>query len=151
MEKLFTSEFLDILKKIISNENINSVDKDGRSLLTNAVLLKNIAAVEFLILNGANIDQRDNNGWTPLHHASNDQNLGMILFLLENGADLNALDNYGNTPLSRATYSSKGKGEVILALLKAGADPMIKNNYGVSAKELANKIANYNVKQFFEL
>jgi ankyrin repeat protein len=62
----------------------------------------------------------------------------------------NIEDRHGNTPLGRAVFNSRGRGELITALLKAGADRYHRNAYGKTPTELANTIANYNVAQFFD-
>lgn len=63
---------------------------------------------------------------------------------------MDARDDNGNTPLWRATFASMGFGGVIEQLLAADADPNLANNHGVTPLGLAQTIANYDVKQFFE-
>lgn len=81
-----------------------------------------------------------------MHYAAQGNLTDIAKLLIENGADLEVKDNYGNTPLSRATFSSRGYGDLIKLLLSYGAD----RNNGVGPLKLANTIANYNIKQFFE-
>jgi ankyrin repeat protein len=69
------------------------------------------------------------------------------------GADVNTIDINGNSIISDAVmnyYKDKENYEYyIIKLLEKGADPKIKNNYGINAIELANSIANYDVKKYF--
>jgi hypothetical protein len=58
-------------------------------------------------------------------------------------------DSLGNTPLWRATFESRGRGEVIRLLRAAGADPWHANRSGVSPVALARAISNYDVAQFY--
>jgi ankyrin repeat protein len=69
--------------------------------------------------------------------------------LINSGAKVDAADKYGNTPLGRATFNSRGRGEVIRILLDHGANRDLPNKSGVSPVKLANTIGNYDVKQFF--
>lgn len=130
--------------------NIDELDNYGRSISFYALMNDNLSALEILKSEGADFFLQDNNGWTLLHFAADRYLLDVAKFLISNEVDVNSKDNYGNTVISRATFSSKGKGEMIRLLLASGADPSIKNNSGVSAINLANLIANHNVKQFFE-
>ena len=42
-----------------------------------------------------------------------------------------------------------GAGEVVRALVAAGADPDAENNYGASPRSLASTVANYDLMRFF--
>jgi len=105
--------------------------------------------VKRLIEAGLAVGAPDKTGWTPLHFAAQEYSAAAAILLLEHGALVDAQDSYGNTPLSKAVFNSKGRGELIRLLRKAGADPRRENNYGVSPLSLARMIANYDVRQFF--
>jgi ankyrin repeat protein len=62
---------------------------------------------------------------------------------------VDARDQYGNTPLWQAVFHSNGRGELIGLLLRSGASPNAANDSGISPVQLAQTIANYNVKQYF--
>ncbi len=134
-----------ILKK---SKDIEIKDRAGRTPFLNAVIEDSIAIVQILLDHGANIHIQDKEGWSALHFASQNQSVEMTKLLLEKGSLVDSMDAYGNTPLWRAVFNSRGRGEVIRLLLKAGADKERKNNQGVSPLDLANTIANYDVKQF---
>jgi ankyrin repeat protein len=114
------------------------------------VLDDNSALANFFIKKGFEVNVQDNLGWTPLHYCAQNYQVGIAKILIEHSANLEIRDNYGNTALFRATFASQGKGDMIRLLLEHGANRDSKNNAGVSPLQLANTIANYNVKQFFE-
>lgn len=70
--------------------------------------------------------------------------------LLGAGAAVDPLNAEGNTPLTVAVFNSEGRGEVIEALLAAGADRHRPNRTGISPLDLAGRIANYDITQFFD-
>jgi len=85
-----------------------------------------------------------------LHFAARAFNPDATKLLLDNGAEGDAQDSNGNTPLSTAVFESRGRGSVIEVLLQNGADKNLKNKYGVSPSDLAESIANYDVKKFLQ-
>ena len=105
--------------------------------------------VRRLLSAGAKPNTPDRSGWTPLHFAAQEHAAGAVRALLEAGAEVDPVDAYGNTPLWRATFGSRGRGEVIQLLREAGADPWRANASGVSPVSLARTIANYPVAQHF--
>jgi ankyrin repeat protein len=101
-----------------------------------------------LIRHGANPNAQDKSLETPLHFAVYEYQLAAAQRLIEGGADPNAQDDHGNTPLWRAVFESRGRGDMIKLLVSAGADKTLKNRHGVSPKDLANTIGNYDVSAF---
>jgi ankyrin repeat protein len=61
---------------------------------------------------------------------------------------VDAQDTWGNTPLWRAVFESRGRGDTIQALLAAGAKPDLPNQSGVTPRQLAERIGNFDVAQF---
>lgn len=102
-----------------------------------------------LIAEGAAVGQPDHKGWTPLHFAAQGWHVDVAAKLLDGGAEVDAVDSFGNSPLWRATYESKGRGELITMLLEQGASPDLPNYSGVSSRQLAAKIGNYEVARWF--
>ena len=98
---------------------------------------------------GTDVNARDYIGYSALHYAAQNYLPEMATLLIAHGADVDAEDQYGNTPLWRATFDSKGRGELITILLKAGADRNHLNKKGKTPLDLAKLIANYDVLQFF--
>jgi ankyrin repeat protein len=104
---------------------------------------------EVLLDGGADPNALDAQQWTPLHFAARAHHVALAEMLLRRGASIDAVDSFGNTPLFRATFDSKGRGEMIAMLLRAGANPNHANKRGVSPAKLAATIANYDVNRWF--
>jgi ankyrin repeat protein len=89
------------------------------------------AAAGLLIAAGADVNARDESGKSALMKAHHDA--GLVRALLKAGAkDLNAPDRTGNTPLMNSESPL-----VSLELLKAGADPSLRNLGGNTALDIA--------------
>jgi ankyrin repeat protein len=127
----------------------SGVDEYGRTPLHYAARDDRPEAVRELLALGLDPSGADDDGWTPLHFAAQAQTPRVVALLLEAGAAVDIQDSYGNTPLWRATFESKGRGEVIRLLRAAGADPWCANKSLVSPVLLARTIANYPVAQFY--
>ena len=76
-------------------------------------------------------------GWAPLHYAATKGHLDVMRMLLEENAYIDAASPNGTTPLMMAAHY--GTPEAVKLLLEAGADPMLKNDPGLSALDFANK------------
>ncbi len=124
-------------------------DPFGRSALHYAALHEDLAEVRQLLGDGSDPSAQDDHGTTPLHLASQAYAVGAVRLLIAAGADPNREDEYGNGPLWTAVFNSQGRGEVIGLLRAAGADPLHRNRAGRSPVDLASKIANHDVRQFF--
>ncbi len=61
--------YTQIAKLLINKNNINDMDKNGRTSLNKAVQKGNIELVQFLVDNGARVDVRDKNGNDVIHYA----------------------------------------------------------------------------------
>lgn len=123
----------------------NLPDRGGRTPLANAVIGEEGNIVELLLRSKVNVNRPDAQGYTPLHHAAQRHLAAIVDALIAAGAEVDAKDSFGNTPLFRAVFESRGRGEVLHALIRAGADQHAQNNSGVSPKELAASIANFDV------
>ena len=87
-----------------------------------------------LISKGADVNKP---GWTPLHYAATYGHLAVMNLLLENNAYIDAASPNGSTPLMMA--ASYGTPIAVKLLLEAGADPMLKNDQGLSAIDFAQR------------
>jgi ankyrin repeat protein len=76
-------------------------------------------------------------GWTPLHYAATHGHLEVMNLLLENNAYIDAASPNGSTPLMMA--ASYGTPMAVKLLLEAGADPMLRNDLGLSAIDFAQR------------
>lgn len=115
-----------------------------------SVIDKNIGNTMRLIESGASLNAKDASGNAPLHFATQGWDVALAEILLENGAEVDAQDKYGNTPLSNAVFYSEGHGQLIVTLLRAGANKDLKNAAGVSPLSLARSIGNFDLVRFFE-
>lgn len=134
----------------LDKNDIELADKDGRTLLIHSVLAKNFGILQWLITAGANVNAKDKQGWTALHYAVQNHLSEFVQLLVSHGADVNAQDEYGNSALWRAVFASQGRGEIIKFLMTNGGDPNLKNFRNISPIQLANTIANYDVKKFLQ-
>ncbi|HEY5581760.1 MAG TPA: ankyrin repeat domain-containing protein [Rhodoferax sp.] len=76
-------------------------------------------------------------GWTPLHYAATHGHLAVMNLLLENNAYIDAASPNGSTPLMMA--ANYGTPMAVKLLLEAGADPLLKNEQGLSAIDFAQR------------
>jgi len=125
------------------------VDRAGRTPLHFAAADGDGPEVRRLLALRIDPAARDDDGWTPLHFGAQSNAADVALILLDAGAPGDAQDVHGNTPLFKAVFNCRGDGALIQLLRARGADPCVKNNYGVSPVKLARTIANYDVRQFF--
>jgi ankyrin repeat protein len=118
-------EFNNIMDKLLKmGLDINTKQKTGnfqRTYLQLSVIINNRNVFEYLIRNGANVNAIDKNG---------------------NNIIFDAFMNYNKDKNNYEYY--------IKTLLEKGADINHENNYGVSPKELANNIANYDVEKYIK-
>lgn len=138
----------DVMRFLEAGDCGHELDELGRSALHHAVLKDQTDIAKLLLRAGLDINGKDHNGDTPLHLAAQEYLPHLARLLLDAGADINAADHHGNTVLSDAVYYSMGRGDVIELLLDRGADPDLPNLHGVSARQLAETIANYDVQRF---
>jgi len=131
-------------------DQIDAVDRDGRTALMHAIIDKNADIALILLEGGANPNAKDADGNTPLHFATQGYDPKMAALLLANGAEVDPLDNNGNSPLSNAVFNSQGNGELIMLLIEKGANKNLKNVHGVSPSDLAASIGNYDVAKFLD-
>ncbi len=137
-----------VRQAIAEGEGVDTLDQDGRTPLFYASGDGAVEIVSELIHHGARPDKRDRNLETPLHFAAREYHLEVAGLLIKHGANVDAQDVHGNTPLSNAVFYSRGRGDLIKLLLSSGADKALKNRHGISPEDLADTIANFNVRQF---
>ena len=110
----------------------NAVDE---SPLMMAALKGHTELVQLLINKGADINKT---GWTPLHYAASFGHLQIMQMLLDAHAYLDAESPNGSTPLMMA--AQYGTPSAVKLLLEAGADPLIKNQLGLTAIDFAQTV-----------
>lgn len=87
-----------------------------------------------LIAKGADVNKP---GWTPLHYAATHGHVQIMTLLLDNHAYIDASSPNGSTPLMMAALY--GTPPAVKLLLEAGADPLLKNDLGLTAIDFAQR------------
>lgn len=99
-----------------------------------AALKGQLDMVQALIAKGADVNKP---GWAPLHYAATSNQLAIMNLLLDNHAYIDAESPNGTTPLMMAAFY--GSSSAVKLLLEAGADPLLKNEQGLSAIDFAQR------------
>jgi ankyrin repeat protein len=139
--------FITQLDKFLSENELDvNLCRNDFSLFHTAIQTENVEMVKFLMKKGANIQTKTTvSNWSPLHLSVTSLNADLINLLVMNGASMNEADVRGMTPLHVAAFQSKASilrgqsNSVWDLLIKAGADPTIKNNRGELAEDLLVK------------
>lgn len=108
--------------------NPNTVDKNGQTLLHEAMIKKNMEIAAILKKYNADVNYKDNLGKSPLFYA---QIPASIDWLSDNGAKINLTDKKHNTALHYSVMDNNGA--IAKALLKHNADTNIKNSENLPA------------------
>lgn len=147
------------LEMALQNYNIHETDKFGNNILhyyiksTGSFNLDYKQVIDLFLQKGIDINQKQTTGTykrSPLHLSVFMKLKDITEYLIELKADINSTDANGNSILSTAIITYRGdESYFIEKLIESGADINVKNNYGVSPLELAETIANYDVKKFF--
>lgn len=109
----------------------------GESPLMLAALKGRLAAAERLIQRKAEVNKP---GWTALHYAATHAGVAavpLVRLLLEHHAYIDAASPNQSTPLMLA--AQYGDPAVVRLLLEEGADPLLKNEQGLTAIDFARR------------
>ncbi|MDH0863545.1 ankyrin repeat domain-containing protein [Mitsuaria sp. GD03876] len=87
----------------------------------------------------SDLSQRNFMNDTPLHTVSSWGELEPVAVLIDNGADLHAVGDHGSSVLINAVIGKNP--DVIRLLIKHGADPRHKNDWGADALEYARNVS----------
>ena len=110
----------------------NPVDE---SPLMMAALKGHTELVQLLIDKGADVNKT---GWAPLHYAASFGHLQIMQMLLDAHAYIDAESPNGSTPLMMA--AQYGTASAVKLLLEGGADPLVKNQLGLTAIDFAQNV-----------
>jgi len=107
----------------------NMADETALMLAANA---NDFASANLLIEAGASVNRPK---WTPLHYAASKGHTAMMRLLIENDAYVDAESPNGTTPLMMAAYYASPN--AVKLMLEEGADPLLKNQDGQTALDMA--------------
>jgi uncharacterized protein len=122
--------------------NVEMRTPEDESPLMMACLKGHIDIVKQLISRDADVNKV---GWTPLHYAATGGHVAIIQLLLDQHAYIDAESPNGTTPLMMAAHY--GTTAAVKVLLEAGADPMLRNQLGLTAIDFANRAGRQDVAQ----
>ena len=114
--------------------DVNMLNAQGESALMMAALKGHLDIAARLIQKGADVNKT---GWAPLHYAASNGHLAIMSLLLDNHAYIDAESPNGTTPLMMAALY--GTASAVKLLLEAGADPLLKNQQGLTAINFAQR------------
>jgi len=120
------------------NIDLDARNSHDESPLMMAALKGHEAMVRRLIERGAQVNKT---GWTPLHYAASTdrpQSVEIARVLLEHHAYIDAESPNGTTPLMMAAHY--GHPELVDLLVQEGADPLLRNQQGLSAIDFARRV-----------
>ncbi len=114
--------------------NVNFLNSADESALMYAALKGHLAVAKSLISKDADVNKT---GWTPLHYAATNGHVDVIQLLLDNHAFVDAGSPNGSTPLMLA--AQYGTPQAVKLLLDEGAEPLQKNQQGLTALDFARR------------
>ncbi len=112
-KELFLERLVFLLKFRI---DVNTIDKDGRTVFHKAVMANDLEVVEKLLTKKTNLDIKDKQGRTALHHTQWKGNYRIARLLIAAGANINEADYAGFTILNYAAILGHTKLVVVLIL-----------------------------------
>ena len=125
--KMGHAHFLHLL--ILVGANVNSVDKDGFTLLMWTAIRGHCDCMKVLIDEGADVNKIDKSGRTALIFTINHEHYMCTSLLLRSGANVNVTDNNWNSALITAVRKDVDL-PVIQSLIETGADVNIRDTNG---------------------
>ncbi|UKZ73418.1 hypothetical protein TrVFT333_001065 [Trichoderma virens FT-333] len=115
---------------------VDSVDRDGLTPLSHAILNSHVAAAKLLLKAGARVDTKDGIGGTPLSYAICNGHEQIIKLMFKKKTNINTEEDI-STPLLLSA-AEKGREDIVKLLLDRGlVDPNTVNTYGQTPLSLA--------------
>jgi uncharacterized protein len=114
--------------------DLNASSPADETPLMMAVLKGQVEMAAAMLAKDADVNKT---GWTPLHYAATSGHIALMNLLLEKHAYIDAESPNGSTPLMMAAMY--GTPSAVKLLLEEGADPLLKNQIGLSAIDFAQK------------
>ncbi|CAH1784284.1 unnamed protein product [Owenia fusiformis] len=124
---------------LITHLNIDWKEEESGYTPLIAAVLKGLQKIVLsLLCHGAKVNETDKKGNTALHLAVFSGRSDLIDILLQYGSEVNTQNSDGNTALHISCQStSDGQMFILLKLLKAEANALIKNNEGRTPLDIA--------------
>ncbi|WP_429393945.1 ankyrin repeat domain-containing protein [Robbsia andropogonis] len=117
-----------------SRTDVEKTDSAGENAMMLAAIVKDASIVRMLIAKGAKVDKP---GWTPLHYAASTGDDTIVTILLDAHANVDARSPNDTTPLMMAARG--GYASTIQLLIKRGANPLVKNQLGMTALDFGKR------------
>lgn len=126
------------------------ISPTGHSSVIVAIRENQLETLKILLEHGGDPNGTDQVGWRPLHHTVGPdyERPDAIRALVQHGAVVDGQDGLQRTVLHRA--AGFGHVESVRVLLALGADPSLREKYGNSAAERAEKGGHRNVVQLIQ-
>jgi ankyrin repeat protein len=139
----------DLIDYIVAGGDVNVNDR-GRPLMYVIAGGGQPRLAKLALEHGADPNSVDGiSGESALHAAARGRHAGVVAALLAYGADVNVRDRHGSTPAFNALSPHPPVSiEVVDMLVQAGSDLDRKNNFGVSARDLARDSTNPDVSKY---
>ena len=148
----------DLVKALLDKgADINIIDISGNTPLHLAVRTKNLRLARFLIDNKASLEIKNRSGRTPLLLACSDKiDKKMIRMLVDKGANTNAQSKKGNsllheliTKAEKRKWGRRNTRDILEFLIKKGAKIGIKNSFGRTPLQAAEKKGYTDISMIF--
>lgn len=128
-----------VVDYLMAQKKVDVELRNGKdeSPLMMAAIKGQLEAARRLIARQAEVNKT---GWTPLHYATSrggDDSIAMVTLLLEHHAYIDAESPNKTTPLMMA--AQYGNAGVVKLLLDEGADPLLRNQLGLTAIDFAQR------------
>ena len=114
--------------------------KGSTEAVSEAITFGHASVVRALVDGGADVSAVDRTGVNLLHWATITNRPAVIPILVAAGVPIDAIDDAGFTPLMYAATVDHGDQDTLEALLRAGADPRIRNGHGRTARQQAEHL-----------
>ncbi|XP_062585229.1 uncharacterized protein LOC134246896 [Saccostrea cucullata] len=134
--------FLDVVNKLVSKDAEVNPESDGRPLspdpLSIAAENGELEIAKTLIQHNANVNGTNSDGETPLFYATKGSHCNIMKLLIDYKTKIDIQNKYGNTCL-HLSVQNPSSDDVMLFLLKNGADVNVCNEDGVTALMVATE------------